>query len=188
VIITIRGTHGSGKTTVVRRFINSFPEERRRRVLVPGRKRPLSVVVTNEAGVQTLIPGHYDEDSPSGGCDTITGSAEMIYGIIEDALDEGMNVLYEGIVAQHNTTRLIEVCEDYPADIIALSTPIEACVEAVLDRRRARGADVDNFDPKNVIREHKTVESSLRRLVNHGIEVLRLGREEALTFCLERFG
>jgi hypothetical protein len=93
----------------------------------------------------------------------------------------GVNVLFEGILAQHSTGRLVELIKsttDVDYKIVVLSTSLEECIASVKKRRDDRGV-VGDFDPRNVTREYKSVLSSTRRLEHDGVRVLRLDRESA---------
>lgn len=179
-IINIRGTHGSGKSTVVRRVLDLY--ENTSPVEIPSRSRPLGYRCSR-AGMQNLyVPGHYE--TPTGGCDTIS-SIETIFGSVVTAAESGSSVLFEGIVAQHSAGRLIELHAKMPVVVIVLSTSRDECVESVRARRASRGDDRE-FDPKNVIKEYNSVVSSTKRLRRDGMSsaIMELSREDAFQYCV----
>lgn len=172
-VVNIRGTHGSGKSTVVRRVLellgDQVPEH------VDGRTRPISYLCHSG---RLRVLGHYE--TPTGGCDTISKS-EKTYELMRVSTLSGVNVLFEGILAQHSTGRLVELIKsttDVDYKIVVLSTSLEECIASVKKRRDDRGV-VGDFDPRNVTREYKSVLSSTRRLEHDGVRVLRLDRESA---------
>lgn len=177
MIINIRGTHGSGKSTLVRRVKEMYGDGAVPQML-QGRKQPFGYMCRAPGLEQLYIPGHYV--GPCGGCDSIS-SIESIFGSVITAAESGVAVLFEGIVAQHSATRLLDLHMVHPVKVIALSTTLEECIESVVARRVARG-QTDEFDPKNVAKEFRSVLSSSRRLTNDGLPVEFMSREEAFNF------
>lgn len=173
MIINVRGANGSGKSTVVRRVLESFQRETK---FVPGRARPIGYQCVNGP----YVVGTYE--NVTGGCDTIP-SIEMIFEIVKLQADAGRDVLYEGILAQHSATRLMELNRVHPVTVVVLTTSQEDCVQAVRDRRAARGEEKP-LDPTNVVKEYQSVISSTRRLKSAGVEIIHLDREAAFEFCL----
>lgn len=175
-IINVRGANGSGKSTCVRRILELHTL--REPIMVEGRGRPLGYTCHRDEKPKLLIPGSYE--NPTGGCDTIS-SADLIYSMVIESARGGADVLFEGIVAQHNTTKLLEIHREIPVLVIRLATTEDECVEAVKQRRAARGDDRE-FDPKNVRKEYRSVMSSERRLLNNGVAVKVLDREAAFEY------
>jgi hypothetical protein len=152
-----------------------------------------------------MILGTYE--NPTGGCDTIqaingTGSIEVIFDTVKSGIAAQMAILFEGIVAQHSAGRLVDLHREHPVAVVVLSTTLEECVAAVRARRVERGAEpdpgpydhqrsycmnpsahpncvTDGFDPKNVVKEWKSVASSSKRLIGDGVPILSLDRETA---------
>lgn len=178
MIVSIRGTHGAGKSVVVRRVkelytsvVPSFEE---------GRKQPTRYACSGGGLVPLTIMGHYE--TPAGGCDTIK-SMDKIFDPILAAASAGENVLFEGIVAQNSIHRLLEVNEICPVDVVVLTTPLEMAIDAVEDRRIAKG-NYDPLNPENTIREFKSVISSTKRLREFGVRVHELDRESAFQWVV----
>lgn len=180
-VISVRGTHGSGKSTLVRRVLGLYGEAARP-VLIYGRTRPIAYrCAETETLLPCFVPGHYE--TPTGGCDTVSDIA-TIFDLVKTAADGGVLVVFEGIVAQHSASRLIELSRLHSVRVLVLSTPSEDCVAAVRDRRAARGADVMEFDPKNVLKEYKSVLSSTKRLRSEGLVVEDVDREGGFQIVL----
>lgn len=174
MIINVRGANGSGKSTLVKRVLDLYENEA---FYVTGRKRPMGYRCKSvrPGAERLLIPGAYE--TPTGGCDTISDAA-TIYDMVQQAADAGLDVLFEGIVAQHNTTRLLEIMKTHDVTVIQLATSMDDCVESVRQRRIARGDD-SYFAGENVKKEWKSVKSSCDRIRNNGYQVLLLDREAA---------
>ena len=176
-IVNIRGTHGSGKSTLVKHILDLY----RTRGSVSentlqGRKRPFSYVCKSPELRTLFVPGHYE--TPGGGCDSI-GEVAQAFDAVKTAADCGLSVLYEGILAQHSGGRLLELHRAHPVTVIALSTPLDLCIASVRSRRAERGASTDDFDPRNVEKEFRSVVSSSRTLGQRGMKIEHMSREDA---------
>lgn len=186
MIINVRGANGSGKSTVVRRVMEAF--QVRDPIHTLGRSRPLGYVCgsVDSSSPRVFVPGSYE--TPTGGCDTIS-QIQVIYDLVKTYADvAGINVLFEGILAQHSATRLREVASKHETFAVVLTTPLSTCVESVRARRLERGDDRP-FDPKNVEKEYKSVLSSTRALrAAGGLTIVEASRDEALAFCIEKLG
>lgn len=173
MIINVRGSNGSGKSTLVRRVLSSFAEQRP--VMADGRKRPLAYICSGGGLRRTAILGAYE--TPTGGCDTIS-KPDVIFGLAQTYADAGLDVLFEGIVAQHSGTRLLELARGRELRVIVLTTSDEECVASVRARREVRNERlVEEWDPRNVLKECRSVRSSTKRLVSEGVNVEHLDRE-----------
>lgn len=211
LIINVRGGHGAGKSTLVRRVLDEYGP--RQPSYVPGRNRPLYYTCVKSGLKPLMVLGTYE--NPTGGCDTIqsidgVGSIEVIFSTIRNGVSAGMAILFEGIVAQHSAGRLLDLNMEHPVDVVVLDTSLEDCVDAVRKRRAERGAGsdpgpydhpisyclnqkahphgcvTDGFDPKNVVKEWKSVQSSSRRLVKDGLPIKSLSREAAFQYVMSQ--
>ena len=178
MIINIRGTHGSGKSTLVRNVMGMYATVTPN--MVDRRKQPFSYVCSDPGMLPLYIPGHYE--TPTGGCDTIP-DATLIYETIYQAAASGMNVLYEGIVAQHSQVRLMALNREYPVQIIVLTTDVTTCIKSVQARRDEAG-NTKLFSDKNLRKEFQSVQSSTQSLMRKGANIKRMSREEAFNFCV----
>lgn len=174
-IINVRGTHGSGKSTVVRRVLE---QQKYVPQMVYGRLRPFAYKCEN--GLYVL--GSYENEC--GGVDNL-GSYGLagVFEAVKVAADAGMDVLFEGIM--QSMTRLVELHKVHPVTVIALTTPIEQCIESVMSRRAGRG-QTGEFDPKNVYGKHRAVVSATKNF-RHLIPHVDLDREEAFNYCMRSF-
>jgi hypothetical protein len=180
-IYSVRGANGAGKSTLVRRVLELYPSQDEMRV--ESRKRPLGYRCSGGDMRPLFVPGSYE--TPTGGCDTIS-DVETAYALVKSYADLGLDVLFEGILAQHSSGRLLDLRASHRVEVIVLTTSEEDCVAAVRDRRAARGATVEEFDPRNVIKEYKSVQSSSRALSSKGCSVSRLSREEAFEYLRDQ--
>lgn len=171
MIIQIRGTSGSGKTTAMRQVMENLGELKP--VFSPPRKRPLYYRSVSSPLIYIL--GNYGE-AACGGCDTI-GSARIVYGVIETLKREepaGV-ILAEGLLLSEDvrwTSKLLG------AKILFLTTPIEKCLERIRKRRKEAGNDKP-LNEANTINRVATIERARLRLLDAGIDCRRCSSDQA---------
>jgi len=174
MIINIRGTSGSGKTTLVRRIMERFgPAEVDRK---EGVKKAQGYFLRKDL----YILGSYETDC--GGCDTIKTQDEIQQRVLDrHAADH--SVLFEGLLVCNSYGRWKQVAEQPGMDFrfVFLSTPKEECIQAVLDRRIARGntKPADERMIYNLTRMYDTNVKTLGKCRADGLSAYSLGREEA---------
>lgn len=183
-IISIRGTSGSGKSTIVRRVMELF--EFRSPHYIDGRKQPIGYRLRNvdnpNKGISVI--GHYE--TACGGCDTIH-SFEEVFNHVRREYDMGYHVLFEGVLLYCEvplTTMM--VLEGLPLDVVALNTPIEECVASVNLRRWERG-DPEPVNPDNTITKYNGTITSMARLQANGVPVTWASRQQAFEFIIDKF-
>lgn len=209
IAINIRGTGGSGKSTLVKRVMELYPH--RSSVITDGRKRPVGYELRVEPKVNALyVPGHYE--TACGGCDTIK-TVDAVYADVRAYL-RTVPVLYEGIMVQDDVRRAVELDkwlrtttapgsgdrahgdlrpeDDWKLHVIRLSTPIEDCLAAIRERRAqaaaAKGKEVEPLNEKNTRQRYERQLGVCRRLKDSGVSVEVLDREAALARCRELLG
>ena len=187
MIINISGTYGSGKSTLVKKVMDSYPSVDQK--FVQDRKRPFGYICSIPFGSADLfIPGHYE--TPCGGCDTLAQFPKMlnfIYALIESHAKDGRHVLYEGSLIESDVRRAKELSERHPFKLVTLDLPLDECLASVKARREARG-NFKPLKPKNTIDRHRLVHRRNERLTLAGVTTMKKNREEALQVCLEEFG
>ena len=70
----------------------------------------------------------------------------------------------------------------YALTPIALTTPLDVCLQRVNKRRHARDPDRGSVDPYNATEKYKCVVRATSRLESAGVPVLRLDCAAALVF------
>lgn len=181
MIINIRGTHGAGKTTVVRETMRQYANQSP--MHLSGRTRPVGYLLEHSPiGLRDVfVTGSYE--NATGGCDTIS-KIEVIFDQIKRQAAE-RDVLFEGILAQHSLPRLVEASKITETHVIVLDTPLEVCIASVQARRNERG-DTRPLNTSNIEKEHKSVLSALRRLrLESGIKTHHVGRQAALELTID---
>ncbi len=177
LMIQIRGTSGSGKTTVMKEVMsllgNWTPE------FIPGRKRPLYYRCV-EGGWQDkgiIVLGHYEIDC--GGCDTI-GSVPQIFEVIKTLPKYGI-LLCEGLLLSEDVKWSKELGSDLR--VVFLATEVEECVRRVKKRREGSGNDKP-FNPDNTVNRVRPIERARKLLPESGIIVVRSSVNQASSIIL----
>lgn len=147
-IVNIRGCNGSGKTTVVRRFLDRLPVTR----LGPNANRPWGYRVdATPWGISApvMIIGSYE--NTCGGTDGISTQEEIAERTVQ-AHGYG-HVLVEGLLMSKSSAggHVAPILKAHGAIFGFLDTPWETCLERVLGRRAAAGNDKP-FNPDKTMR------------------------------------
>lgn len=177
-ILDIRGTHGSGKSTIARTLVHEYDPS----PILDEQKRHLGYHL-KKLGCAVL--GKYD--NVCGGCDGI-GSADEIVRRVRKFATEFRHVVFEGILVSHTFKRYndlaIELAKhDYR--FLFLNTPLRNCIARVMARRYKKGKK-GPFDPKNVIKDHKNIWEIVRgKMVDAGRNVTVLNWEDPMPQVLE---
>lgn len=181
MIINIRGTSGSGKSTIIRSVMSLFPLVTQTRM--DGRRQPTGYWLGSEADPRVVfIPGHYE--TACGGCDTLP-SYEVIFDMVRAAALTGRHVIFEGLLVSEETKRTLALQEEVaPVLVVHLDTPVEKCLSSIVERRMAKGDDRP-LKPDNTVNRVRTVQRCCDWLAERGVGVEKLNREAALTRILE---
>lgn len=200
-IINIRGTSGSGKSTVARQLMALYqPNPLRYREL--GRKQPLGyrykwkpwfyeLNLEMIQGPDLAVVGHYETDC--GGADTIP-DYDKLMSLVMAGMDAGMDVLFEGLLFSgdvKHTTELREYAEKQGTmlHVIAMQMDLDVCVASINQRRQAKAARLGrepkpDVNPKNTIAKHRGLTLACQRLEAEGVTVHRpVGREATFNLC-----
>lgn len=184
MIINLRGTSGSGKSTIVKELMGHY--QHRVPMFVAGRQRPISYMLVDPNYNGLYVIGHYE--TACGGCDTIS-SLDQVYHYVTQAAGSGCHVLYEGIMASGEYQRCVKLHEAFPGQVavVVLDVPIDLCLAGVQERRLARGNDTP-LKPERTIRRQREVESMARYLRDAGVAIHRADRVGAAALCKSLLG
>lgn len=193
MIIQVRGTMGSGKSTVVSSVMdamgcwNGFVPK--------GCRRP---TYSFSESSNVAVVGHYE--TVCGGCDNLGSMREVFYLTCDlTAFDFARPVLQEGIMLSVDTRWTMEYAQvEREPRILFLTTPSKVCVERVVARRESQGkaTDVDAFrgyksngKPLPTIRERIAarvieIESARLRLLQAGVRCHRVSSTQAVDVIL----
>jgi hypothetical protein len=147
-IINVRGCNGSGKTTIVRRFLDRLPSQPLGGK--PGRPAGYRVdASTWGILVPIYVVGSYE--NTCGGTDGINTQEEIAERVVKaHALG---HVLVEGLLMSKSSAggHVAPILKEHGAIFAFLDTPWETCLERVLQRRVTAGNEKP-FDPDKTMR------------------------------------
>lgn len=151
MIVNIRGTSGSGKTTAVRNVLNSggaktTVRERNSRVVI-------GYILERRFSRPTFIMGPY-EGTGSGGCDSFRDLSK-VFSEVQYWHDHGFHIIFEGLLISRSKGRMIDLWNAIgPSNLhlLHLQTSLEDCLEGIRQRRMRRG----NMKPVNRERTEET--------------------------------
>lgn len=165
MIISIRGTHGSGKSTVVKALIDRYVNDRlvgclsRSRpeayqLIIPGVLRPVYVL------------GPYE--TACGGCDSIQPYS-LILGLLEKYCPIG-HVVFEGALVSSSHGKVGAFMDKFKENSVMafLDTPLEECVARIRRRREARG-DTRELNTANTDGKYKSVLRHRSKVLEWGV-------------------
>lgn len=117
--------------------------------------------------------------SACGGCDAIHPYTE-IWPRVLSARARCDHVLYEGMAVSSSYGTLGRASEQFGDEVVFvfLDTPLSVCLERVNARRAARGADVANFDPHDIIKKWRDVQRTYPKIVATGRQVMVLDHRD----------
>lgn len=163
-IVDLRGTSGSGKSSIVKQFLTIHPSE----VVLNDSRRIMGYRVDLE-GKPLYLVGRYT--SPTGGCDTIP-DMDLVIERINFFAQMG-NVLYEGLRTSGVMGRLGANSKQYGDRYLFafLDTPLETCKANVDKRRAARGA-APLTDHKHTVSKYNAIFNVRRRIEREGQRTL----------------
>jgi ABC-type dipeptide/oligopeptide/nickel transport system ATPase component len=174
MIIQIRGTSGSGKSTIMREVMDSMDEGGCwTPIRVAGRKQPLYYRHVNGS----VVLGHYE--SPCGGCDTI-GSAKAVYNLINSHLQQTHTILCEGLLLSEDVKWSSQLPDLH---VVFLNTPLAQCLKQIKQRREAAG-NSKPLNPANTSNRVGVIERARRKLTDLGVHCLRCTPDQAASVVL----
>lgn len=186
MIVQIRGTSGSGKSTVMKSVMSKAGNSPWTPVHVSGRKRPLYYVYRPLKGLPIIVLGHYE--SACGGCDTI-GSARSIYELVDEIRKqfETSSILMEGLLLSEDVKWTSQPKYIQETSAVYLDTDVEVCLKQIKHRRESVGNQKE-LNPNNTVNRIKTIERSRVKLIEAGMRCVVLSPKETVPFVLKLLG
>jgi hypothetical protein len=154
MIIQIRGTSGSGKSTVMRKVMDLVGVWEP--VYKEGRKQPLYYTSNG-----IVVLGHYN--SPCGGCDTI-GSARAVFDLIKSI--DAKIIICEGLLLSEDVKWSSQLTD---LRVIFLTTPLDQCLTWIAGRREKAGNDKP-LNPSNTTNRVGVIERARMKLSLVGVQ------------------
>lgn len=168
MIVSIRGTHGSGKSTIVRSILDKHSHTE---LYGTNPKKPTGYLVDLK-GKALYVCGSYL--TACGGCDGINPYSD-IWPRIDEHAQQGRHVLFEGALVSSSYGSIGRAMEPYPGSVFAfLDTPLALCIERVNLRRQKAWAlagkpgSAPPVNPANTEGKYASVERTKRQMVTLG--------------------
>ncbi len=167
MIIQIRGTSGSGKSTVVREVMSKLggwePQ------YVDGRRKPL-YYFRESNGKRGIVLGHYD--TACGGCDTI-GAAPRVFSLTQEL--EYDYLISEGLLLGEDSKWSLQMDN---LRVVFLTTPLEECLSRIVNRRKEKGNEKP-LNPHNTTRRVFPINRAREKLSEAGVLCRRASSTQA---------
>lgn len=171
MIISVRGTSGSGKTHLARALMALYPS---RQTLEVGGKLGGYLL-----GDRLRVFGPYDERVQASGADAMRRfSREQKFEIIGQWANQG-DVFYEGLMEGNEVTRTVAQARDHTTHVIFLDHALEDCLNSINARRALRGV-LEPVNPKKTEEKFEELKRVRVRLRQAGVTTHLVDRAGAL--------
>lgn len=183
VIISLRGTSGSGKSSVVYAALERWKHE-----VVQANERGKPLVNLVHAPCPFFVFGPYR--TPCGGCDALPGYAEILPILLPKYAAKG-NVLFEGLLLSGTYgavgRKLEEMKDAHTVWFAFLDTPLEVCLDRVNARRRARGEERP-VNPANTEMKFRTIKRVQEIAMEKGHNIYNIPYQDAFRRVMRLLG
>lgn len=165
MIINIRGTNGSGKSTVVRDIMEKATKSRPIFGAL-GPSKPEAYEVTFDYLSQSVyVLGPYV--TPAGGCDAVQ-PFKLILELVEKYAVRG-HVIFEGSLVSDHYGKMGALLETYKDVLVFfLDTPLEECISRI-EARRAEAGNSKPFNRSNTEARYVGIQRVRDRIETDGL-------------------
>ena len=176
MIVNIRGTNGSGKSTVVKRFLKDYPTTEVFGALGP--KRPEAYQVKIPGRKLLYVIGPYQ--TATGGVDAMSCTAEELIARLEKYHKKG-HILFEGVVISTYYGAVGEWLQKYKGEarVVFMDTSLALCLDGIKER--------GGSGTKNVAGKIEAIKRVQERMSEEGIQTISLSRENAFPRIVDWF-
>ena len=166
MVINLRGTSGSGKTHTARSFMEAHAPDIQ---ILDSGKTVAHCVYWRMQPVYLI--GSYK--NVCGGCDSIT-SQDMVCSLVRHFSQFG-HVIFEGLLMSHLYARYVDLYNELteheePFVFAFMDTPIETCIERIIQRRLAKG-NMKELNTANTISKHESTQGVAKKFKQQGFDV-----------------
>lgn len=182
--VTLRGTHGAGKSTVIRTILSNYPCQQ----VGPDRKPEGYFVTLPGQDRRLFVLGPYNEGRYAGGADAIQPYALIIPKLMEK-FEGGYHILAEGAIISSSYGNLGRATEPLgDSKVFAFLMPsVEQCLAQLNGRRVAQGKDTE-ANPKIPTEKHANVARSIKVIQGMGRQTVILDPDKAVNQLLAVYG
>lgn len=174
MIINIRGTSGSGKSTIAFTLLKNFTYKKD----LDSNGKVLGYVVDAGLSRPVYIVGKYE--TKCGGCDTIATQQEAADRAVK-AHEAGYHVIMEGLLASAAGPKgavTATISATNAACFGIMDTPLDVCLARVTQRRLDRG-DERPLNPKNTTDKWTQTRQTARAMYDLGYDVRSIDHTKA---------
>lgn len=192
-IVSIRATHGAGKSTICRKIIDKYNGSYVFGNKVTRRGDPviLGYHMLTPAG-DLFIPGRYD--IACGGCDAIQPYGD-IWPLIAQYAERGYHVLFEGALVSSSYGTIGAAMQEWqdrtgtPGVFAFLDTPLDTCLARIAERRKAKG-NFDPVDPRNTTVKFDNVHRTKEQMARLGstLRIVDIDHREPVKAVMRLYG
>jgi thymidylate kinase len=166
VLISLRGTNGSGKSTVIKALFEACPPKRKINGVLGIRLPEAYELSVPKCKKPVFVLGPYV--TACGGCDRLI-PFDIIPPLIEKYAKRG-HVIFEGVIVASIYGQVGALMEKYKKQsvMLFLDTTLEECIERVQSRRDKRDDDRE-FNPDNLKQKFKATQRVKEKVTTDGI-------------------
>lgn len=183
-IVNIRGTNGSGKSTIIRTIMKMAGRASPLYGVLGPRKPEAYSLAFDDIADPVHVLGSYHVTS--GGCDQIQ-PYDLILELLPKYADRG-HVLFEGVLVSSSYGRVGRMMETYGpqrAVMAFLDTSLEACIKNVETRRKAKGDDRP-LNPHNLTTKWHQIYSGKEKIRAEGkVGVIGISIKDGVSKVME---
>lgn len=187
-LVGIKGTSGSGKTTIVFKLLSQY--KTKTNYFVNGRRQPIAHVFQNEGKRPLAVIGHYEAGSAGcGGLDSISHYSCMLE-LVDHFWRKGYHVMMEGLLYTGDAIQTIKTNEmtNGQLRVLALTTPMDDCIAAVNARRRDKDPNAADVNPDNLLSKANSVPGVMSKLEEAKVQAKYVARDEGWEWVAKIFG
>jgi hypothetical protein len=173
MIFNLRGTHGSGKSTVALKLLKQFPHE----LVNPNPKgKPEGYVLQVTRKRLLFIVGPYL--TACGGCDAIQ-PYDLIWPRVEAYARQG-DVFFEGALVSSSVGNIGRAMAQRKDCVVGfINTPLQTCLARIQKRREKKG-DLRPLNPLNTTVKYEGIQRSRPQLEALGLRCVTINHHRAL--------
>ena len=181
MIVNLRGTSGSGKTTALRTLMaraEACGHTRQAYLSSVDQKKPKPLGYAFVGTPPLYVLGSYE--TVCGGCDTLK-TQDQVCGLVRHFAPYG-HVVFEGLLISHLYSRYEALNHELAAHGYVwafLDTPLELCLARVQQRRDARGKAKHEFNPHNTVQKWHDMRRVYARCQEAGLDARWVAHETA---------
>lgn len=161
ILLNLRGTHGSGKSHVMRNFLAMHPAQKKHYGVLGARLPEAYELTIKGCDKPVYVIGPYI--TVCGGLDCVRPYDNIM--VLVDKYQKKGHVVFEGLIAAGVYGRVGEFLEQFKKRVhfLFLDTPLDTCIQRVQSRRDTRGTKTE-FNDANVRKKYAAVLSVKKRV------------------------